>query len=79
MIASIWGGAAFLLVAIIVIMYYGIGTIETDEDIKKRWKEGPADEKENYKGSHRKSGRNRFRLSLPHYLRNIGNHRCVAA
>jgi hypothetical protein len=65
--------------AIFVGMYYGIGTIESDDDIKKRWKQGPPDETPNYKGNHRLSGRNRFRFRLPHYLRNMGNHRCVAA
>lgn len=72
--------AAIILTGTLAGMWHGIGTMETTEEAIKRWKEGPPeDEKKHYKGNRRRTGRNRFRIPRPPYLRNLGQHACSAA
>lgn len=74
MTLSVIGAAVGLLTLVLIAMYYGIGTIETDEDVKGRWLNGPR-EKKRYKARHRRTWRNfRLRLPTPPYLRNMGQH-----
>lgn len=75
MTAAIWIGALIILVTAWAVMWNGIGTIETDEDVKKQWKDGPeTDKKDNYRPRHRRTRKYRFRIPHPPYLRNFGQH-----